>query len=366
MDIAAVPLPLHRIPLTIIGGFLGAGKTTLLNHLLTHSEGRRFAVIVNDFGAINIDSRLIVSVEGETISLANGCICCVIRDDLVEAVLRLCRSDTPPDHIVVETSGVSRPVSVVESFFRPEVQQWVEVQNMIALLDAEQAAADPGLGEAATYADLAYAQVAVADMVVINKIDLVPPAVRKLVRARVEAIVPRARILEASFGRVPIDLLFDHELSMAVALLKDRAGNDGLVGLSRDDFDAGRGVLRVHDGLFGAWSYQDTDRTFSFDMVQRIVEGLPRGIYRAKGTVRLALPTGEQGLLQVVGRRGRLKLTPPTTGPVPATALIFIGAPDATDDQELRTHIDHCWQSAADPLASRIVTDLRAFNVEFI
>jgi G3E family GTPase len=127
------------VPLTIIGGFLGSGKTSLLNHIINNTRGKRFAVLVNDFGEINIDAKLVVSVEdeGETISLANGCVCCVIRDDLLKEVIRLFERDPLPEHIVLETSGVAKPVSVAETFLNPSVHHLVETQNMITLLDAD-------------------------------------------------------------------------------------------------------------------------------------------------------------------------------------------------------------------------------------
>src|SRR6266436_3004075 len=93
-------------PVTVVGGFLGSGKTSLLNHVLVKATGLRVAVLVNDFGAINVDAKLIVSVEGEKVSLANGCVCCTIRDDLLVEVQRLLAGDRPPEHIVIETSGV--------------------------------------------------------------------------------------------------------------------------------------------------------------------------------------------------------------------------------------------------------------------
>ena len=167
------------IPVTIIGGFLGSGKTSLLNHIINNTRGKRFAVLVNDFGEINIDAKLVVSVEGETISLANGCVCCVIRDDLLKEVIRLFERDPLPEHIVIESSGVARPVSVAETFFNPTVQHLVELQNMITLLDA-----DLVIDDQADYTDLAYAQVAVADLVVINKTDLVSPRQIEVVRQK--------------------------------------------------------------------------------------------------------------------------------------------------------------------------------------
>ncbi|NJO00189.1 MAG: GTP-binding protein [Anaerolineales bacterium] len=127
------------IPLTIIGGFLGAGKTTLLNHILHSDHGLRVAVLVNDFGAINIDTQLIVGVEGETISLSNGCICCSIRDDLMEATLQLLERPDPPEYIIVETSGVSNPGAVKLTFmFSSELISRVRVDSIVTVIDAEQ------------------------------------------------------------------------------------------------------------------------------------------------------------------------------------------------------------------------------------
>ena len=120
-----------QIPLTIIGGFLGSGKTSLVNHILNNTINKRVAVLVNDFGEINIDAKLIVSVEGETVSLANGCVCCSIRDDLLKEVLKLFDGDVVPEHIVIETSGVSKPISVAETFLNPATLSLVNVQNYL-------------------------------------------------------------------------------------------------------------------------------------------------------------------------------------------------------------------------------------------
>jgi len=338
------------IPLTIIGGFLGSGKTSLLNHIINNTRGKRFAVLVNDFGEINIDAKLVVSVEGETISLANGCICCVIRDDLVKEVVRLFDRDPLPEHIVIESSGVARPVSVAETFFNPAVQHLVEVQNMITLLDA-----DLVIDDQADYSDLAYAQVAVADLVVINKTDLVSPRQIEAVRQKVKAIVPRARILETTFGEVPLDLIFDDQMSKAMDSLRER--NNLLTPYSAPPTN----------GEFATWTFR-SQAEWSFNALQRAVEHLPKGIYRAKGLVRLDLETEDYGILQVTGRRGWLKLVEPESDEdeVVTTELVFIGKPDSTSNDDLKLHFEQAWQAAnAQGEESYTVTDLRAFNVIF-
>ena len=338
------------IPVTIIGGFLGSGKTSLLNHIINNTHGKRFAVLVNDFGEINIDAKLVVSVEGETISLANGCVCCVIRDDLLKEVIRLCERDPLPEHIVIESSGVARPVSVAETFFNPAVQHLVEVQNMITLLDA-----DLVIDDQADYTDLAYSQIAVADLVVINKTDLVPPQRLETVRKKVEAIVPRACIWETTFGEVPLDLIFDDQMSRA---MENLPGKNKLLTPHHEHH---------HGEEFATWTFR-SQAEWSFNALQLAVEHLPKGIFRAKGMVRLDLETDDYGILQVTGRRGWLKLVEqePDADEVVTTELVFIGKPGSTSNDDLKRHFEQAWQAANDQgEEGYTVTDLRAFNVIF-
>jgi G3E family GTPase len=341
---------LPQVPLTIIGGFLGSGKTSLVNHILNKTQNKRVAVLVNDFGEINIDAKLIVSVEGETVSLANGCVCCSIRDDLLTEVLKLFAADVVPEHIVIETSGVSKPISVAETFLNPATQSLVDVQNMITVLDA-----DLVIDDQAGYTDLAYSQIAVADLVVINKTDLASPQQLKAVRKKVADIVPRACIFETTFGEVPLDLIFDDQMSWAMENLR---GKNKLLTPHQE---------HNHDQEFATWTFR-SDAQWSFNALQRAVEHLPLGIYRAKGLVRLDLETDDYGVLQVTGRRGWLKLVDPepNEAEVGTTELVFIGKPGSTSNGDLKLHFEQAWQAAnAQGEEGYTVTDLRAFNVIF-
>lgn len=190
------------IPLTLLTGFLGAGKTTLLNRILHADHGLRVAVLVNDFGAINIDTQLVVGVEGETISLANGCICCTIRDDLLQAALQLVERADPPEYIIVETSGVSDPEAVAVTFLLPELRSRIQLDSILTVVDAEQVLSLTGAD-----ALLAEDQVALADIVILNKVDLATPELLEQVRAWVEEVAPRARVLETVHGNAPLELL---------------------------------------------------------------------------------------------------------------------------------------------------------------
>src|SRR5690606_17852760 len=160
------------VPLTIIGGFLGAGKTTLLNYVLHAEHGRKVAVLVNDFGEINIDSELIVGIENEvdnTISLSNGCICCSLRGDMLLSLIELLEQPEPPEYIILEASGVSDPAAIALSFLMPDVRRLIRVENIIMVVDAEQV---QGLTRGEN-AELGIAQISVADVLVLNKADLV-------------------------------------------------------------------------------------------------------------------------------------------------------------------------------------------------
>ena len=338
-----------RVPVTIVGGFLGAGKTSLLNHVLTNASGKRIAALVNDFGAINIDAKLIVEIEGETISLANGCVCCVMRDDLLVEILKLFEKEPLPEHIVIETSGVSKPLAVAETFVNPATQNLVDLQGIISVVDAELV-----MDENAEYADVAVDQIRYADLVVINKTDLVEPLQLAELKGRIEAIAERSRIWETTFGVVSLDLFFDDRVSDAFTALREGALGPG----PRNEH---------HDRTFATWTYR-SDAAWPFSALQRAVERLPKGIYRAKGIVRLDLDSGDYGVLQVTGKRSWLRLCEPGAGEPIRTELVFIGKPGATSDEALRLHMEDALQDAVVRARSGegyVVSDLRAFNVVF-
>jgi len=345
------PESFKPVPVTIVGGFLGAGKTSLLNHILNTVTDKRVAVLVNDFGAINIDAKLVTSVEGNTVSLSNGCICCTIRDDLVVEVLKLLGRDEPPEHIVIETSGVSKPLLVVETFLRPEARAFTEVQGLISVLDA-----DLVWDEEAEYRDLAIDQIRYADLVVLNKTDLVTPKRLGVARQGVEGIAERSRIWETSFGVVPLELIFGDQLSQAL---------DGVRGAAEHADEHAHDEGDRLDETFETWTFR-SDQRWSFNALQRAVEDLPKGIYRAKGFVCLDLDTGDHGVLQVTGKRGWLRLIGPENGEAEEvrTELVFIGKRGATSAEALREHFENARKEAAKG-GIHLVKDLRAFEVIF-
>jgi len=255
------------IPFTVIGGFLGAGKTTLLNRLLRGATGRRFAVMVNDFGALDIDGRLLADHGGDTIALANGCLCCTIGDSLVTTLLALLERPQRFDHIVVEASGVADPGRIADlAVLEPRLVR----DGVIVVVDAaevRQRVADRRVADTITR------QLAAADLLVLNKIDLAQdPA---LVRGWL-SMQSAAPILAASHAAVPLDLLF---------------------GLDRHGTSNGAATA---DG-FASWSYEWSEPVERETVLAMLRDAA--GVLRAKGIVRFADAPGRRSVVHLVGRR---------------------------------------------------------------
>ncbi|AZO20379.1 GTP-binding protein [Mesorhizobium sp. M1E.F.Ca.ET.045.02.1.1] len=178
-----------QIPVTVLTGYLGAGKTTLLNRILSENHGRRYAVIVNEFGEIGIDNDLIVESDEEIYEMNNGCVCCTVRGDLIRVVEGLMRRPGRFDAIVVETTGLADPVPVAQTFFMDDdVRSKTKLDAVVALVDAKH------LPLRLKDSKEAEDQIAFADVVVLNKTDLVTPEELEKVEATIRAINPAARI----------------------------------------------------------------------------------------------------------------------------------------------------------------------------
>src|SRR5579859_7983033 len=231
-----------KIPVTIITGFLGAGKTSLVRHLVEQAGGRRIALVINEFGELGIDRELLLGcgVEGcreeDIVELANGCICCTVADDFLPTMQALLSRAEPPDHIVIETSGLALPKPLVQAFNWPEVRSRVTVDGVVTVIDAAavaagrfaddpeavaaQRAADPSLDHDNPLEEVFGDQLACADLVVLNKCDLLDATALSAMRSTVQAGLRAAvRIVEAVQGAMPVPVL----LGLAAAAEDDIA-----------------------------------------------------------------------------------------------------------------------------------------------
>jgi len=251
---------LAKVPCTIITGFLGAGKTTLVRHVLENANGRRLAVIVNEFGDVGIDGDILKScgiescTEDSIVELSNGCICCTVADDFVPALKSLLDRPNPPEHIVIETSGLALPKPLIKAFNWPEIASRVTVDGVVAVVDgaavaagrfaddpeaiARQRAEDESLDHDNPLEEVYEDQLLCADLVVLNKADLMSVAERKTVVGEIGKTLPRAvKVVEVQNGKVSVSILLGLGAA-AEADLESRPSHHDLEGEhDHEDFD---------------------------------------------------------------------------------------------------------------------------------
>ncbi len=294
------------IPLTVVGGFLGAGKTSLVNSILEQARGRRLAVLVNDFGSLCVDASLVSARSARTISLANGCICCTLIDGLAQALLDVLQFDPAPDHVLVEASGVGDPRRIAQI---ARAESALADGGTLVLAAADQVrtlARDRYVG------DTVLRQLAAADLILLNKVDLVTDAEVRTVAAWLHEKAPQARIVRTENARLPCDIV-----------LGPTVRADG-----RDD--EARYRYLASDAVEDARAAFTTEtlrcsRALSGRQLREALDVLPDAVLRAKGFVRLDTAPGDWKLVQAVGRRWSLAPAPAAVA-VDESVLVLIGA----------------------------------------
>ncbi len=202
---ATLKVPKRGMPVTIITGFLGSGKTTLLNHILSDRQGLKVAVLVNEFGDINIDSQLLVSIDEGMVELSNGCICCTINEDLVNAVYKVLEREDKVDYMVIETTGVADPLPIILTFLGTELRDMTRLDSIVTMVDSETFTPEHFDSEAA------FKQITYADITVLNKTDLASTQQVLDLESYIKSVKEGARILHSEHGKVPLNLVLDVE-----------------------------------------------------------------------------------------------------------------------------------------------------------
>jgi cobalamin biosynthesis protein CobW len=336
---------LAKVPVTVVTGFLGSGKTTLIRHLIANANGKKLAVIVNEFGSEGVDGEILKSCADadcpaeNIVELANGCICCTVADDFIPAMEQLLSRSVKPDHILIETSGLALPKPLLKAFDWPEIRSRITVDGVIALADAEavaagrfapdpdavaaQRAADENLDHETPLSEVFEDQIACADIVLLTKADLAGAEGLEAARAVISAQMPRrVPMLPITDGAVDARVILGLEAAAEDDLASRPSHHDGEEEHEHDDFASI--VIELPE-------IRDLDKLVA--SVQRLAR--EQNVLRAKGYIAVA-GKPMRLLLQAVGERVRHQFDSAWGTRPRLSKLVVIGEHDDIDEAAIR------------------------------
>ncbi|MBW4559287.1 MAG: GTP-binding protein [Trichormus sp. ATA11-4-KO1] len=336
-EFPAMDAPKQGMPVTIITGFLGSGKTTLLNHILSNQQGLKTAVLVNEFGEIGIDNELIVSTDENMVELNNGCICCTINNDLVDAVYQVLERQESLDYLVVETTGLADPLPVALTFLGTELRDLTRLDSIITVVDAANYSLDLFNSQAA------YSQIAYGDVIILNKADLVDAAALDELERKINEVKEGARIIRTQRSQVPLPLILSVGLFESDKYFDavdehdhDHEHHDHST-CDHDHHDHHHHSHHLENDGFTSISFQ-SDQPFAIRKFQYFLDNqLPSTIFRAKGIIWFD-ESPKRHIFHLCGKR--FTLDDDEWKGEPKNQLVLIG--QNLDRETLLTQLENC------------------------